>query len=146
MKLVFIFAVLLVNAGVTSAFSILRTPRTDSTVNMSLALSTLDSKTTNVPNIQVSQTIDDKEMQEVRQELIEKYLAFGKSLDVAESEVDKFLRDPDRSRQFLDMRRYNKAQKDAMLGFESPLMFLAAFSLGMIGNYFFHFLDLNQLW
>jgi hypothetical protein len=44
------------------------------------------------------------------------------------------------------MRRYNKAQKDAMLGFESPLMCLAAFSLGMIGNYFFHFLDLNELW
>lgn len=83
--------------------------------------------------------------QEVRQELIEKYLAFGKSLDIAESEVDRFLRDPDRSRQFLDMRRYNKAQKDAMLGFESPLMFLAAFSLGMIGNYYFHFLDLNTL-
>jgi hypothetical protein len=41
----------------------LRTPRTDSTVSMSLALSTLDSKTTNVPNMQVSQTIDEKEMQ-----------------------------------------------------------------------------------
>lgn len=63
MKLRFIIAVFLANASVTSAFSMLRTPRTESAVTMSLALSTLDSKSTNVPNIQVTKTIDDQEMQ-----------------------------------------------------------------------------------
>jgi hypothetical protein len=63
MRLPFIIAVL-VNANVTSAFSIVRTPRTESAMTtMSLALSTLDSKTTNPPNIRVSQSIDDEDME-----------------------------------------------------------------------------------
>ena len=71
-----------------------------------------------------------KEVEEVRQELIQKYISLGRTLEYAEKEVDQFLSDPERSQQFLDMRRYAKAQAND-LGFESLFQIGGAFMLGL---------------
>jgi hypothetical protein len=74
------------------------------------------------------------QLQEVRMELISKYLSAGKSQEYAEQEVDKFLSDPVRSEKYLDMRRYAKAQADELMGFESIFVIGGAFVLGLTGN------------
>jgi len=76
--------------------------------------------------------LDSKEVQEVRNELIQKYLSLGRTMEYAEMEVDKFLSDPERSSQFLEMRRYAKANND--LGFEFIFQLGGAFLLGLSGN------------
>ena len=70
------------------------------------------------------------EIQEVRQELIMKYVQLGKSPEDAEREVDSFLSDPEQSEQYLEMRRYAKAQADE-LGFELYLQLGGAFLIGL---------------
>ena len=71
-----------------------------------------------------------KEIQEVREELIFKYVKLGKGQEEAEREVDKFLSDPEQSEQYLEMRRYAKAQADE-LGPELILQLGGAFALGL---------------
>ena len=70
------------------------------------------------------------EIQEVRQELLMKYVQLGKSPEDAEREVDNFLSDPEQSEQYLEMRRYAKAQADE-LGFELYLQLGGAFLIGL---------------
>lgn len=77
--------------------------------------------------------LDSEEVAEVRQELIQKYLSSGRSMEYAEKEVDKFLSDPKRSAQFLEMRRYAKAQAND-LGFEFIFQLGGAFAIGLIAN------------
>jgi len=72
------------------------------------------------------------QVQEVRTELIEKYLSKGRDMEFAEKEVDKFLSDPERSLQYLEMRDYAKSQNE--LGFEGVAQLGAAFAIGLIGN------------
>ncbi len=67
-------------------------------------------------------------------ELIQKYISAGKSREFAEEEVDEFLSDPERSEQFLDMRRYAKAQANELMGFETVFVIGGAFFLGLLGN------------
>jgi len=78
--------------------------------------------------------LKNQEMTEVRMELIQKYISAGKSREFAEEEVDKFLSDPERSEQFLDMRRYAKAQANELMGFETVFVIGGAFFLGLLGN------------
>lgn len=78
--------------------------------------------------------IDSHAIQEVKAELVAKYVAAGKSEEYAQQEVDKFLSDPDRSEKYLDMRRYAKAQADELMGFESIFVIGGAFFLGLGGN------------
>ena len=66
--------------------------------------------------------------------MIQKYLSFGKSRDEAEGEVDTFLSDPERSQQYLEIRRYANAQKNELMGFESVLTIGGAFVLGLMGT------------
>jgi len=77
--------------------------------------------------------------QEVREQLVEKYLSLGRSQEYAESEVDNFLNDPNRSQKFLEMRRYAKSQQDAAMGFENILMYGGAFFLGLLGDGIFKY-------
>ncbi len=70
----------------------------------------------------------------MRNEMVQKYVNAGKPREDAEVEVDKFLSDPERSEKYLDMRRYAKAQSDAMMGFESPLFIFGGFFLGLLGT------------
>ncbi len=66
--------------------------------------------------------------------MVQKYVAAGKTQEFAEQEVDKFLSDPERSEKYLEMRRYAKAQSEAMMGFESPLFIGGGFLLGLLGT------------
>jgi len=71
-----------------------------------------------------------EEIQQVRIELIQKYVELGKDQELAESEVDKFLSDPEQSEKFLEMRRYAKAQQEEV---DSGLLFQlgGAFFIGL---------------
>jgi hypothetical protein len=71
-------------------------------------------------------------MQDVRSELIQKYVAQGVSQDTAEQEVDWFLQDTERSQQYLEMRMYAQLQADDF-GVEYGLQVLGAFLLGFLG-------------
>jgi hypothetical protein len=71
-------------------------------------------------------------MQDVRYELIQKYVAQGVSQETAEQEVDLFLEDTERSQQYLEMRMYAQLQADD-LGVEFGLQVLGAFVLGFLG-------------
>lgn len=71
---------------------------------------------------------------DVRMELVQKYVSAGKSHEYAEQEVDKFLSDPERSEQYLDMRRYAEAQQNELMGFESIFVIGGAFFVGLMGN------------
>lgn len=78
--------------------------------------------------------LESSEVQEVRQQLIEKYLSLGRSQEYAEVEIDNFLNDPDRSRKFLEMKKYVKSQKDASMGFENFFFYGGAFFVGLLGD------------
>lgn len=54
------------------------------------------------------------QIQEVRSEMVAKYIACGKPSDVAEQEVDAFLRDRERAQPFVEMRQYAKHKFDDM--------------------------------
>jgi hypothetical protein len=73
---------------------------------------------------------------EVRSELVQKYLDQGVSRTKAEREVDYFLSEPSRSRDYLEMRKYSQEQKEEGLGIDLflSMQFLAAFALGFAGH------------
>lgn len=78
--------------------------------------------------------LNSAEVEEVRVELIDKYLELGRSKEFAENEVDNFLADRERSEKFLDMRRI---AKEAEIGAFSPQVGLQlglAFILGLVLN------------
>mmetsp|Transcript_9158 Transcript_9158/g.13290 ORF Transcript_9158/g.13290 Transcript_9158/m.13290 type:complete len:181 (+) Transcript_9158:202-744(+) len=85
-----------------------------------------------------SEQLESQEFTEVREELVNKYLELGRSLEYAEAEVTEFLSDRDRSEKFIEMRRYAKAQADYGMGL-GPL--ISVFFIGLLGNvgakYFF---------
>lgn len=104
-----------------------------------LAASTLDTNEDSPPSDlspeeAAALEIKNQEITEVKQELIAKYLSAGKSQDFAEQEVEKFLSDPERSEQYLEMRRYAKAQANELMGFESIFIVGGAFFLGLTGQ------------
>jgi hypothetical protein len=76
--------------------------------------------------------IQSKEIQRVREELIQKFLAHGVTLDVAEKEVDNFLGDKNRSQNFVDMRKYAvEARSDELV--ESSALLLPGIALLFMG-------------
>uniref|UniRef100_A0A6U3RM51 Uncharacterized protein n=1 Tax=Ditylum brightwellii TaxID=49249 RepID=A0A6U3RM51_9STRA len=78
--------------------------------------------------------LESAEVQEVRAELVQKYLSLGRTQEYAEREVDEFLSDPERSQQFLEMRRYANAQAEELMGFEVWVQLFGAFALGLGGQ------------
>jgi galactose-1-phosphate uridylyltransferase len=84
--------------------------------------------------------LQSRDVQEVRQELIEKYLSLGRSQEYAETEIDKFLNDPSRSQKFLEMKKYVKSQEDASMGFENFLLYGGAFFVGLLGDAIFKYI------
>eukprot|EP00557_Chaetoceros_sp_GSL56_P002012 CAMPEP_0176495604 /NCGR_PEP_ID=MMETSP0200_2-20121128/10747_1 /TAXON_ID=947934 /ORGANISM="Chaetoceros sp., Strain GSL56" /LENGTH=177 /DNA_ID=CAMNT_0017893497 /DNA_START=560 /DNA_END=1093 /DNA_ORIENTATION=+ len=153
------FLALVLLAVSSSAFVILKSTNRVTTcasrkiedTKLTLAASTLDTNESKSKNSDNSKNKEDtsstsfdmreKEMEEVRMELIAKYLSAGKSQEYAEQEVDKFLSDPDRSEKYLDMRRYAKAQADELMGFESIFVIGGAFLLGLTGNVMLKYLS-----
>ena len=87
-----------------------------------------------------------REVQEVRQQLIDKYLSLGRTQEYAEVEIDRFLNDPSRSQKFLEMRKYVKSQEDASMGFENFLLYGCAFIFGLLGDAIFkHLLSFQEM-
>ena len=76
--------------------------------------------------------LDNALLNEVRLELVQKYLDQGVPADVAEKEVDIFLQDKDRSEKYLEMRMYAAAQADD-LGIGFGLQLFGGFLIGFIG-------------
>jgi hypothetical protein len=72
------------------------------------------------------------EIQQVRLEMVEKYVELGKTYVEAEVEVDKFLSDPEQSLQYLEMRRYAKSQE--LVGPELLVQLGGAFALGLFAT------------
>lgn len=71
-------------------------------------------------------------LQDLRYELIQKYVAQGVSQETAEQEVDLFLQDTERSKQYLEMRMYAQLQADD-LGVEFGSQVLGPFLIGFLG-------------
>jgi hypothetical protein len=76
------------------------------------------------------------EIQEVRKELVGKYVELGKTQAEAEIEVDRFLADPDQSGQYLQMRRLAKSQE--LVGPEFFFQLAGSFALGWLAMDFAH--------
>jgi hypothetical protein len=78
-------------------------------------------------------TIENELFNEIRQELIRKYVSVGRTQENAETEVDTFLRDTQRSGEYLEMRMRAKQESD--LGFEEILQYALAFAIGVFTNF-----------
>lgn len=88
--------------------------------------------------------LQSSEIQEVRREMVAKYLSFGKTLEDAEREVDKFLSDPEQSLQYLEMRQYAKSQELMGSNAESLMFLVGAFLLGLFGSAAIKYFDLGR--
>jgi hypothetical protein len=79
---------------------------------------------------------DDTLLEEVRQELVQNYVDQGEALSKAELEVDYFLEDSARSREYMAMRKYNLSQRDDGLGLDlfMGMQFVGAFIIGFMIN------------
>jgi hypothetical protein len=84
--------------------------------------------------------LQSREVQEVKEQLIQKYLSLGRSQEYAEKEIDTFLNDKSRSQKFLEMRKYVKSQQNASLGFENFFFYGGAFFVGLLGDATFKYI------
>lgn len=75
-----------------------------------------------------------REMETIRGELVQKYIALGHSEEYAAREVNYFLDDSERSKQYVEMRRIAMARGND-LGIENYVQFIAAFLVGMLGSW-----------
>jgi len=89
--------------------------------------------------------LQSSEIQEVRQEMVAKYVSFGKTIEDAEKEVDKFLSDPEQSLQYLEMREYAKSQELMGANAESLMFLVGAFLLGVCGSAAIKYFDLVSI-
>lgn len=81
-----------------------------------------------------SAIIQQREMDTIRKELIQKYITVGHSEEYATREVNYFLEDAERSKQYVEMRRIAMARGND-LGIEEVVQFVAAFLVGMLGSW-----------
>jgi hypothetical protein len=79
-----------------------------------------------------------EEMETIRRELIDKYVSLGHSEEYAAGEVAYFLEDPERSEQYVEMRRVAMARGND-LGIEDFVQFAAAFAVGMTASFFLNY-------
>ena len=87
-----------------------------------------------------TEKLDSKLLEEVRLELIAKYLERGITEEEAQNEVDAFLADQERAEQYLEMRMYASAQADD-LGLGLIVQLGGGFLIGFlisVGPKYFH--------
>ncbi|KAL3826334.1 hypothetical protein ACHAXA_003658 [Cyclostephanos tholiformis] len=77
---------------------------------------------------------EQRELETVRGELVQKYIALEHSEKYATREVSYFLEDAERSKQYVEMRRIAMALCND-LGIEDVVEFIAAFFVGMLGSW-----------
>lgn len=87
--------------------------------------------------------VQSKEIQRVREELIQKFLAHGVTQDVAEIEVDKFLGDKTRSQKFVDMRKDAEKADDLVEG-TALLPGVALLFMGLFATVIIEFIVKNR--
>mmetsp|Transcript_25674 Transcript_25674/g.53599 ORF Transcript_25674/g.53599 Transcript_25674/m.53599 type:complete len:167 (-) Transcript_25674:338-838(-) len=83
---------------------------------------------------------EQREMETIRTELIEKYISLGHSEEYAGHEVAYFLADSERSKQYVDMRRIAMAGGND-LGIENIVQFAAAFLVGVLGSWALNYMQ-----
>lgn len=84
------------------------------------------------------------ELETIRKELIQKYLAMEYSLEDATREVEYFLEDEERSREYVEMRRIAMARGNDF-GIEMIVQFGGAFLVGWMVSAMVHHLDAYQV-
>jgi hypothetical protein len=84
------------------------------------------------------------ELETIRKELIQKYLALGHSIEDATSEVEYFLEDEERSKEYVEMRRIAMARGND-LGIEMIVQFAGAFLVGWVASFLVNYLDAIQV-
>jgi hypothetical protein len=84
------------------------------------------------------------ELETIRKELIQKYLAIGHSIEDATREVEYFLEDEERSREYVEMRRIAMARGND-LGIEMIVQFAGAFLVGWVVSFMVHHFDAAQV-
>lgn len=76
--------------------------------------------------------LQSQEIQDVRKEVVAKYISMGKTEQEAEVEVDKFLSDPEQSLQYLEMRRSAvSAKSEGLVGPELIVQIGGSIALGV---------------
>jgi hypothetical protein len=83
-----------------------------------------------------------REMETIRNELVQKYIAMGHSEDYAAQEVNYFLEDYERSNEYVQMRRIAMARGND-LGIEDFVQFAAAFTVGVLASWALNFHAMN---
>jgi len=78
--------------------------------------------------------LEQREMETIHRELVEKYIKLGHTEEYAAREVNYFLEDSERSAQFVEMRRV-AMKRGNDLGIENFVQFFAAFMVGMMGSW-----------
>ena len=85
------------------------------------------------------------ELETIRKELINKYVSLGHSIEDATSEVEYFLADEERCREYVEMRRKAMARGDD-LGIEMIVQFAGAFLFGwMVSAMANNFHEIHQV-
>ena len=75
-----------------------------------------------------------REMETIRFELVQKYIALGHNDEYATHEVDYFLDDDERSKQYVEMRRV-AMKRGNDFGIEDYIQFGSAFVVGWLGSF-----------
>ena len=77
--------------------------------------------------------VDTELLDEIREELISKYLEQGISRESAIREIDSFLKDGDRPQKYMEMRAYASKAKGYDLGVGEGFNYVIAFLVGIVG-------------
>jgi hypothetical protein len=77
---------------------------------------------------------EQREMETIRLELVQKYIALGHTNEYATREVSYFLDDDERSKQYVEMRRV-AMKRGNDFGIEDYIQFGAAFVVGWVGSF-----------
>ena len=97
-------------------------------------LSSMKAVATETSSSFVTEDVLDSELvDEIREELLHKYLAQGISRDSAIREIDSFIQDKERSRKYMEMRAYASKAKGYDLGIGEGLNYVIAFLVGILG-------------
>lgn len=81
--------------------------------------------------------VNSEEVRHLRENLVQKYVQLGRSLEYAETEVDEFLRDRKRSEKYIEMRSSVKKATESFT-WEDGVQLSLAFLFGLLFDYFYH--------
>jgi hypothetical protein len=95
------------------------------------------------------QQLETPQIQQVRSEMLAKYISLGKSSEQAEKEVDEFLHDRERAQPFVEMRQYAKRKFDDMgleIVFQTSFIFLFCLFATLGLQYYSAYMVSENVW